>query len=133
MCINGYWQHPVGGGGGGGTLRWTRFLSRSQEGVAILLSMFHEKENKISSSNLGLWFVCPFTIHVQDVHVFHWLILTPLNKTLAILGSFSNNPSQKKKTGDILVTSQISSTALRHLHRFIDLHVFNLFKPNRGL
>ena len=41
----------------------------------------------------------------------------------------------EKKTGDILVTSQISSTAFRHLYRFIhvDLHVFNLFKPNRGL
>ena len=102
--------------------------------VAIHLDMLHAKETRISSSHVGLWLVCPLTIHVQNVHVFHWLISTPLYKTLAPLGSFSNNPSQKK-TGDISVTSQISSTAFTHLYRFkhVDLHVFNLFKLNRGL
>ena len=43
----------------GVTLRWT---SIPGGGVAILLDIFHAKETRMSSSCLGLWFVCTFTL-----------------------------------------------------------------------
>ena len=129
MCINGYWQHTVVGGGEpfDGLASCPGGSSNIPQHVS-----WEGKQNKLQPFGplvcMPLYYTCARCTCISLVNS-----NTPSQNTGNPWLLLQQSLPEKKKTGDILVTSQISSTALRHLHRFIDLHVFNLFKPNRGL